>query len=226
MADPERVRTDALAAPVAANDETAVASGPDIPDRNVVSTAVRTITELMDEMEELRAGLVAGGIPFQTSAVLTEMSVHGKLEARELLIESSVGAAFEAYGQDGVDRMRLIASLERMTELERDIAHERRLLRGQEIDVHSVNLLVQLIRHNPGDGGAHAAREFASYAIACGLPIGDALARAKTLTVDDASVLPRIARPERSGGAASASRLLVDVAWGALVGTVLLLLLV
>jgi len=208
---------------MAANDA-AVLDGADIPDDNLVNAAVRTIIAVMDEIDELRAGLNAGGIPLQTSAALVEMGVRERFEARDRLIESSVSAAFEAHGSDGYDRERLVKCLERLVELEHDIAHERRLLRGQEIDVPSINLLAQLIRRNRSDGGARAAREFVSYAIACGLPIGDALARARVLTLEQASVLPKIPRPDPA--ARRNATWVREALWGTLIGVVLLLLMV
>lgn len=230
MAEPIRVVSTAPDADSGAGEAANEASTADarqaIPAENVISDAVANITRLMSDMTFLREGLIANGIPAQTVTVLIEMNLHRRTEARDRLVDSAIQGARESFGDTAIEKRRLLGDLDQLVALEQDLAHVRRILREQGVNVQAMNFLTQLIRQNPGDGGAAAVRDFVAYSIACGLPIGDALERAESLTIRSASVLPKIERRVRPSSLASTIPLLREIVVGTLVGFSLLLMMV
>ncbi len=228
MAEPARQLTEPTpdVGSDAANDPSVAARQARIPEQNVVRDSIDEITRLMDETHEVRENLVAAGVPFQSVNVLVEMTLHGRLEARDELASSTVAAAREALGESGADRERLVTDLEALVGFEKDIAHARRIARERGMNVQALNALTQLIRHHPGDGGALAMRDLVAYAIACRMPIADAVERAEALTTKPASVLPQIERKPTIDSARDWRKAGIEALVGLGVGVVLLALVV
>ena len=191
---------------------------------NIVLTSVRELTSLQTSMEDIRAELRARGIQGQASKVLIEMAFHNRQSEMQGLIDAALQSSKQEYGHGAITRNELQEALDELLILEKDIAHTRKLCKQQGLDLKVINMLVQLVRQNPGDGGAKAINTFLGYARACNIELSGIDQITQKYTTEPASVLPDIKRIEKDESRLMRLMLVRDVVIGLTLTTVMFLL--
>ncbi len=138
---------------------------------NRILKTVEEFCHLHKEMHDVRENLVALGAPFQTVGVLVELGFNSRHEEQEKLIKSCLEANMVNGVVEAETEARFRQQLLQMTELERDMAHARKLARESGMLIPALNSLTNMIRQNPGDGGELVINTFVSYAIASGVKL-------------------------------------------------------
>ncbi len=69
------------------------------------------------------------------------------------------------------DQEELVDYVERLVELQNEMAELRKEAKGSGLQTPALNWLVTQRANNPGDGGAKAVNELISYAAALGMPL-------------------------------------------------------
>jgi len=166
------------------------------PDSNPIASLVNELIDVNTEIFELKEDIVSKGIPFNTANALVELVRFGKEDELAQLKRSALQTARSQYGAGALKADVLDDHLVKLTDLEEDLSHLRRVAKGRNLEPQAVNLLTNVIRQNPGDRGCQVLSRIFEYARACDIPI-------KTLVpvdtgVDDEpeSVLPDIKLPE------------------------------
>ena len=159
---------------------------------NVVISSVRELSTLQDSMDEIRAELRARGVQQQSCIVMVEMAFHGRQAHMHGMLDAALKNSQQAYGDGAITRAELQEAVDNMLVLEKDIAHTRKLCKQRGLDLKVINMLVQLVRQNPGDGGEKAVNTFLGYALACGIELFEIDEIRKRYTSRPASVLPDI----------------------------------
>lgn len=198
-------------------------------DSAVKSTVESIITELIDinsEIFELKEEIVAKGIPFATVNALVDLARAENAEELENLRNNSLQAAVAQYGVGAISAELLDQHLQKLVELEEDLGHVRKLAKGNNLEPQAVNLLTQVIRQNPGDGGTRVVGKIIEYARACGISIANVQLVASNEPAPVVSVLPSIELPvEDAQGLRSYRKLAAEIALGLLIAVVALTLL-
>ena len=163
---------------------------------NVVSTSVRELSSLYTNMEDIRAELRARGIKGQTSNVMVEMAFNKRDSEMQGLMDSALRSSEQEYGHGAITRIELQEALTKMLAMEKDIAHIRSLCKQQGLVLPVINMLAQLVRQNPGDGGTKAINTFLGYACACNIELSGIDEVTQKYSAEPESVLPDIKRVE------------------------------
>jgi len=180
---------------------------------NIVRRSVQEFCELHKEMHNLRENLIALGVPAQTVTVLVEMGFNGRLTEQEKLMNSCLEEACGGHVEDSI-LSRFKMQLQELTNLERDMAHARKIARESGLVLPALNALTQMIRQNPGDNGEKVINSFLAYAIAAGIPMTKVEDILKTATEKPKSVLPVIERDDSKDASKARLALWRDIAIG------------
>ena len=161
---------------------------------NIVLNSLRELCSLQTNMEDIRAELRARGIQGQSTNVMVEMAFHNRPEEMHVLMDSALQISEQEYGHGAISRDELQEALDNLLILEKDVAHTRKLCKQQGLNVKVMNMLVQLVRQNPGDGGTKALNTFLGYARACNIDLSGIDEITQKYTQEAGSVLPDIQR--------------------------------
>ncbi len=140
-------------------------------EENRVLKTVEEFCHLHREMHDVRENLIALGAPFQTVGVLVELGFNSRHEEQEKLIRSCLESQMINGVVDPLTEEKFRQQLLQMTELERDMAHARKVARESGMLIPALNSLTNMIRQNPGDGGELVINTFVAYALAAGVKL-------------------------------------------------------
>ena len=191
---------------------------------NVILSSVRELTSLQASMEDIRAELRARGIQGQASNVMVEMAFHNRLDEMQVLMDTALRSSEQEYGHGAITRNELQEALDNLLILEKDVAHTRKLCKQQGLNLQVMNMLVQLVRQNPGDGGTTAINTFLGYARACNIELSGIDEVTQKYTTEPASVLPDIQRLEIGESRILRKMLVRDIVIGLTLTVVMFLL--
>ncbi len=193
-----------------------------------VASLIKELIDINTEMFDIKETIVAKGVPYNTLNALVELSTVGKSEDLIQLKESALQSATSQYGAGAVKSMELDQALEKLTELEEDLAHVRKISRGRNMDPQATNLLTNVIRQNPGDSGEKVLNTMFDYAAACEINVNGRVAGViEAIDDEPESVLPKIELDDpRDAGWRQHKRLMIDIAIGLVMSICALALLV
>lgn len=191
---------------------------------NVIMSSVRELSTLQANMEDIRAELRARGIQGQTTNVMVEMAFHNRQSEMQALMETALQSSEKEYGHGAITRNEFQDALDNLLTLEKDVAHTRKLCKQQGLNLQVMNMLVQLVRQNPGDGGTKAINTFLGYARACNIELSGIDEVTQKYTTEPASVLPNIQRIEVDETCERRKALVRDVVLGLTLTVVMFLL--
>ena len=163
---------------------------------NIVLTSIRELSSLYASMEDIRAELRARGIQGQTTNVMVEMAFHNRQSEMQVLMDTALKSSEKEYGYGAITRNELQEALNNMLSMEKDVAHTRKLCKQQGLILPVMNMLAQLVRQNPGDGGTKAINTLLGYARACNIELSGIDEITQKYTRGPNSVLPNIQRIE------------------------------
>lgn len=193
---------------------------------NPLAALVKQLIDINSEIFELKEDIVAKGIPYNTANALVELSRVGKADELNQLKQSALQNAASQYGASAISPEALDAHLVKLSELEDDLSHQRRIAKGRNLEAQSLNLLTNVIRQNPGDRGANVLSKIFEYARACDIPVKMLAPMEMPEIEEPESVLPVIKLPEPdTAGWKKYRTLLVDLAIGAVMACCALALL-
>ncbi len=195
---------------------------------NAVASLVKELIDINTEMFDVKETIVAKGVPYNTLNALVELSAVGKSDDLQQLKESALQSATSQFGAGAVKPLEFDQALEKLVELEEDLAHVRKISRGRNMDPQATNVLTNVIRQNPGDRGEKVLNLMFDYATACEIKVdGRVAAKVETLEDKPESVLPDIKLPDSRGeGWQQHKRLIIDIAIGLVMSICALALLV
>ena len=191
---------------------------------NIVLTSVRELSSLYANMEEIRAELRARGIKGQTTNVMVEMAFHKRQSEMQGLMDSALRSSEQEYGLGAIRRDELQEAMDKMLTMEKEIAHTRTLCKQQGLSLPVINMLAQLVRQNPGDGGTKAVNTFLGYALACNIELSGVDEVTQKYTLESESVLPDIQREVTDKSRLVRQVLLRDIVIGLTITVVMFLL--
>lgn len=187
------------------------------------------LTELLDlssEISHLKEELIAKGVPFNTVNALVDLARSGPRQEYESLRGTALRLADEGSGVGSISSDELDTLLNDVVLLDDDLIHVRKMARGHEINPQAINLLTQIVRQNPGDGGQLVLNSMVEYARAYGISVGGVKLVTDSESAAPKSVLPDIQLPDRSGGPILKHRdLIIELSLGVLVAITALSLL-
>jgi len=204
-----------------ANDQNAKPAETDAPNKkalvvpaseNIVLSSVRELSNLYTSMEEIRGELRARGVQGQATNVMVEMAFHNRDGEMQGLMEVALQSSKQAYGHGAISREELQDALDNLLVLEKDVAYTRKLCKQRGLDLQVMNFLTQLVRQNPGDGGAKAINTFLGYARACKIELSGIDEITQKYTTEPASVLPDIEREPEKDQSLLGKPMLIDIA--------------
>lgn len=140
-------------------------------DDNRVLRTVEEFIYLHREMHDVRENLIALGAPFQTVGVLVELGFNSRHDEQEKMIQSCLESSKVNGIVESAIEDKFRQQLLQLTELERDMAHARKLARESGMMIPALNSLTNMIRQNPGDGGELVINTFVAYALASGVKL-------------------------------------------------------
>lgn len=178
---------------------------------NIVKSSVKELSEKSVAMDELKSSLRARGIRMPMSNVMLELALQENEAELDKIMLSATKASEEKYGEGAISLEELKASIENMLSLEKDILYTRKLCKERGLDIQSLNILSQLIRQNPGDGGEKIVNTIFGYAASCGIKLSGIEAIKQEYTQDVDSVLPKIKSQKTVTGKYNFKRLILDV---------------
>jgi len=191
---------------------------------NVVRRCVEEFCELHKEMHNLRENLIALNVPAQTVTVLVEMGFNDRVNEQEKLMNSCLEEAGGGHIDESV-LTRFKTQLHELINLERDMAHARKIARESGLSLPALNALTQMIRQNPGDGGEKVINSFLAYALAVDIPMTQIEDVLKTVSEKKTSVLPVIELDDSDDERKARVALVRDVVLGLIIAATLMLLL-
>lgn len=207
-----------------------VAQDSDLPaeSSSPIASLIKELIDINTEMFDVKETIVAKGIPYNTLNALVDLSAVGKSDELERLKESALQTALSQFGAGAVKSMELEQALEKLIELEEDLAHLRKISRGRNMDPQATNVLTNVIRQNPGDRGEKVLNLMFDYAAACDIKIdGRVASKVELLDDEPESVLPKIELPDTRGEGWRRYRgLMMDIAIGLVMSVCALALLV
>ena len=181
---------------------------------NIVVNAIRDLTSLYEQMEEHRVELRARGIQGQATNVMVEMAFHKRKDQMQGLMEAALQSSRQAFGLGAITREELEVKIDSMLEIEKDIAHTRKLCKQRGLNLPVINFLTQLIRQNPGDGGQKAVNTFLGYASACNIELSGIDEITQKYTTEPESVLPVIEQETEDDKRALTRSVMIDLLIG------------
>jgi len=207
-------------------DKTAVSSESALEDQteqenNLVRQSIREFCELHSEMHNLRENLIALGAPTQTVTVLVEMGFNDRINEQDALMMSCLKEAGGGHIEDEV-LQKFKFQLHELTNLERDMAHARKIANQSGLSLPALNSLTNMIRQNPGDKGAKVVNSFLAYAMAMDIPLNQIEGILKTAGEKPKSVLPDIKVDSVDVARKARNALIRDVLLGVLLAASLL----
>ena len=102
---------------------------------------VAEIRSLITEMDELRAELVAHGVPLRTVRMMVELGVQDQHEKQAALIDSSLVIVEQELGAGVIPASCWSTRIATIASLEKDLSHARQMARDQGMDAQAVSYL-------------------------------------------------------------------------------------
>lgn len=168
----------------------------DLPPVNTVETILVDLIEMSTEAAHLQDDLVARGVPLNTIRVLVEQLKKDMQEEFKVMFDSALESATNRLGHEAVSETFLLQHLERLTALNQDMAHLRKIARGHEMDTLAVNMLTKLVSANPGDQGERVLNCLVDYGRCLGIKVTGLRLITSNDALEDSSVLPQIDLPD------------------------------
>ena len=172
-----------------------VSAKPEIIKTQSLESVESILTELVDlssEMSHLKENLISKGIPFNSINALVERKNQGKPKVFDSLLDSVLSGAEDELGPGAPDRQVLVQHIDRVVELDQDMAHIRKVARGHEMELRAVNMITQIVSTNPGDGGEKVLNSLVEYGCTLGIPVKGVKIVSSDSTPKATSVLPDI----------------------------------
>lgn len=166
------------------------------PESNPIASLVNELIDVNTEIFELKEDIVSKGIPYNTANALVELVRVGKEDELGQLKRSALQTARSQYGAGAITGETLDDHLVKLTDLEDDLSHLRRVAKQRNLEPQAVNLLTNVIRQNPGDRGCQVLGRIFEYARACDIPIKTVVPVDLGEIEEPESVLPDIKLPE------------------------------
>lgn len=182
---------------------------------NTVESIIRELIDINSEIFELKEEIVAKGVPFNTVNALVELKAVGKPEEWDGLRNNALKTAVAQYGVGAIKPQQLDTHMDKLVELEEDLAHIRKLAKGNNMEPQAINLLTNIIRQNPGDNGTKVIGKIVEYARAFGITVNQVQLVASSEPPEPVSVLPDIKLPEPANrGLAQYKQIAIDICIG------------
>ena len=213
------VPTSATSEPASANGDLAVNNTADsVEHKNTVRQLVEEVCNLMADSHDIREDALARGVKFHTLNVLIELSANDKPDELAEMMNTALSASKKAYGNAAITEDQLRDSVDKLSVLQKDMSHVRRMAKVQGINMEAMNALTHMIRVNPGDGGEKVVNEFVAYARLCGIKLEKFVEITKEIESEAKSVLPDIQLERDDEKLAARKRLITDVIVGLGIG--------
>ena len=194
-------------------------------EETVIDDSLDSVEAILNEfirlhtvLADLKEDFIARGVPAPSINSIVDVAKDGQSAQLEKLKASAIEMAELKFGAGALPDKLFDDHLSEMLDIEYDLSHVRKVSKGFDLNAQATNLLVQVVRTNPGDRGQQVTGQFIEYAAAIGLRTG-----APQLVVDNSeavskSVLPDIQIPDRRGkGLARYRELAIEVALGVMV---------
>lgn len=175
-------------------------------EETVIDDSLDSVAAILNEfirlhtvLADLKEDFIARGVPGPTVNSIVEVAKDGQDAQLEKLKASAIEIAELKFGRGALPEKLFDDHLSEMLDIEFDLSHVRKVSKGFDLNAQATNLLVQVVRTNPGDRGQQVTSLFIEYANEIGLKTGS-----PQLVVDNGesmskSVLPDIQIPDRRG---------------------------
>ncbi len=191
-----------------------------------VSAILKEFIRLHTVLADLKEDFIARGVPGPSVNALVEVAKDGQDAQLKKLKTSAIEMAELKFGKGALPEKLFDDHLSEMLDIEFDLSHVRKVSKGFDLNAQATNLLVQVVRTNPGDNGQQVTSLFIEYANEIGLRTGSPHLVVDNTEQASKSVLPDIQIADQSGkGIARYRDLAIEVLLGITVTWVALSLL-